>query len=183
MMRRLIQLLILMAFALAPALGEAKTYLSQQEALKRAFPEATKIVRETVFLRPAEKERAAQSAGCPIENEMIVRYTGMKNDQILGHAYFDAHRVRTLPETIMIVVAPDDEIELVEILSFNEPEDYLPKRRWIDQLHAQELDDDLSLKRAIRPISGATLSGRAIVDAARRILAIHQVASARSKKR
>ena len=37
----------------------------------------------------------------------------------------------------------------------------------------RKLDDDLSLNRAIRPISGASLTGRAIVNASRKILAIH----------
>ncbi|MCM2316780.1 MAG: FMN-binding protein, partial [Thermoanaerobaculia bacterium] len=67
----------------------------------------------------------------------------------------------------------------IEILSFSEPEDYLPKPRWIDQLDGKKLDDELSLKRAIRPISGATLSGRAIVNASRKVLAIHRVIQAR----
>ena len=37
------------------------------------------------------------------------------------------------------------------------------------------LDKDLSLKGAIRPISGASLTGTAIVNASRKILAIHRV--------
>ena len=73
----------------------------------------------------------------------------------------------------------DKHKDWIEILSFSEPEDYLPKPRWIDQLDGKKLDDELSLKRAIRPISGATLSGRAIVNASRKVLAIHRVIQSR----
>jgi hypothetical protein len=100
---------------------------------------------------------------------MIVRYAGPG-----GYAYFDTHRVRTLPETIMVVVTPEGRIDRIEILSFDEPPDYLPKQRWMDQFRSRRLDDELSLKRAIRPISGASLSGRAITNASRKILALHR---------
>ena len=83
--------------------------------------------------------------------------------------------MRTLPETVMVVVAPDGTIDRVDILSFDEPMDYFPKRRWIDQLLHRKLNKDLSLTGAIRPISGASLTGRAIVDATRKVLALHRV--------
>jgi Na+-translocating ferredoxin:NAD+ oxidoreductase RnfG subunit len=105
---------------------------------------------------------------------MIVRYAGPG-----GYAYFDTHRVRTLPETVMVVVTSDGKIDRIEILSFDEPPEYLPKERWMDQFDGRRLDDDLSLKRKIRPLSGASLSARAITNASRKVLALHKVIGAK----
>jgi Na+-translocating ferredoxin:NAD+ oxidoreductase RnfG subunit len=62
----------------------------------------------------------------------------------------------------------------VEILAFDEPPDYLPKRAWLGQFSGKRLDDELSVKRGIRGITGATLSSQAVTDAVRRVLAIHE---------
>jgi hypothetical protein len=150
--------------------------MSQQQALKSAFPNAARVERQTFFLTPEQLKVIKQKSGAEEAGQLVIRYVGRNaSGAILGYAYFDAHRVRTLPETIMVVVTPAGVIDHVDILSFNEPTDYLPKRRWLDQLRTRKLDDELAVNRAIRPISGATLSGRAIVVASRKVLAIHSI--------
>lgn len=167
--RTRLHLLIALAavsFALA---AQARVFMTQQQALASAFPAGTKVTRQPVFLTPEQINAAKKESGVPIDDKLVVRYAGSNG----SFAYFDTHRVRTLPETVMIVINADGKVERVDILSFDEPPDYFPKRRWIDQLHGHKLDDDLSLNRAIRPISGASLTGRAIVNATRKVLALH----------
>ena len=162
--------LYLLAALLATSLAaSARVLMTQEQALASAFPNA-KPARQTFFLTKQQLDAARKESGVEFNDQLVVRYAGPA-----GFAYFDTHRVRTLPETIMIVVTPDGKIDRVEILSFDEPTDYFPKRRWLDQLLHRHLDDDLSLKRAIRPISGASLTGQAIVNATRKVLALHHV--------
>ena len=66
------------------------------------------------------------------------------------------------------------EPDRVEILSFSEPEEYLPRKRWTDLFHGRKLDDDLRLRRGVHGISGATLSAEAATQAVRRVLALHR---------
>jgi hypothetical protein len=154
--------------------------MTQQQALASAFPAGTKVVRQTFFLKPEQLSAAKRESGLEFKDQMIVRYAGSNPaGVVVGYAYFDTHHVRTLPETVMVVVTPNATIGKIEILSFDEPPDYLPKPRWFEQFRARRLDDDLSLKRAIRPISGATLSGRAIVNASRKVLALHRAIGAK----
>ena len=94
-----------------------------------------------------------------------------------GTAYFDAHRVRTLPETLMVAVDPEGRVRRLEILSFAEPPEYIPREAWYGQFTGQPLSQDLALKRRIRATTGATLTARATTDAVRRVLAIHRVLS------
>jgi hypothetical protein len=155
--------------------AHARVFMTQQQALASAFPAGVTVARQTFFLKPEQASIARRESGVDFKDGMIVRYAGTRGSQVVGYAYFDTHMVRTLPETVMIVLTADGRVDRVEILSFDEPQDYQPKERWIDQLNGRKLDDDLSLKRAIRPITGATLSGRAIVNASRKILALHKV--------
>ncbi len=150
--------------------------MTQQQALAGAFPAGTKVTRQALFLSPEQARAAQKESGIEFSDRMIVRYAGTSAaGAVLGYAYFDTHQVRTLPETVMVVVGADGKVQKIDILSFDEPPDYLPKQRWIDQFRGRRLDDDLSLKRAIRPITGASLTGRAIVNASRKVLALHHV--------
>ena len=162
-------------FALLSASAEARVLMTQEQALASAFPAGARVVRQKFFLSAPQLDAARKESGVDFRDELVVRYAGFSGDRLLGYAYFDAHRVRTLPETVMVVVAPDGSVDRVDILSFDEPTDYFPKRRWIDQLLHRKLDDDLSLTGAVRPISGASLTGRAIVAATRKVLALHRV--------
>jgi FMN-binding protein len=155
-MKRLVIVLLLAVPAAARVLE------TQQQALASV---GAKLTRQTFFLT---KEQAA-AAG--VETQLVVRYAAPNG----VYVYFDSHRVRTEAETVMIVVDANDAISRIDILSFNEPTDYFPKRRWLDQFLGRKLDKDLALNGAIRPISGASLTGTAIVNASRKILAIHHV--------
>lgn len=148
--------------------------MSQEEALEGAFPGCA-VERIVAFLDPDQVRRIEEIGGAGLDTRMVVRYRALREGSVAGTAYFDAHRVRTLPETIMVVVGPDDRVARIDVLSFDEPPDYLPRPRWFEQFRGRRLDADLSLDRGIRGVTGATLSGRAVAAAVRRVLAVHRV--------
>jgi len=164
-----------LALALAGALGaEARVLLTVSEALELAFPGA-EVERGTVFLTAAEAARVAEVAGSPLASAIVHPYVARREGELVGTAYFDSHVVRTLPETVMVVVDAGGAVVRVEVLSFDEPPDYLPREAWYRQFEGRGLDAELELRRAIRPVTGATLTARATTDAARRALALHAV--------
>jgi Na+-translocating ferredoxin:NAD+ oxidoreductase RnfG subunit len=175
-----IRLLAAGLLVVAAAAG-GKVFLTQEEALKLAFPGA-KIDRRTAYLTEAQQKAAQKLSG---EEEppsaLATYYVGSKDGRIVGTAYFDTHVVRTMPETIMVVVDPSGAIARIEVLSFSEPEEYLPRAHWYEQFQGKPLDDELSMKRGIRAVTGATLTARATTDAARRALALHRVLQAGGK--
>lgn len=159
---------------LTPA--EARVFLSVDEALELAFP-GCQVERTTVYLDAAQKARVEELAGEPVASAIVYPYVATCDGEAGGTAYFDVHRVRTLPETVMIVVSPDATVSRVEVLSFDEPTDYLPRDAWYAQFQGRKLDDRLALKRGIQPTTGATLTAQATTAAARRVLALHKVLS------
>ena len=170
-------LLAVLVALLPPQSAEAQVRLTQQEALRIAFPEPAAIERRTAFLSEEQRERASRLAGpkVPVEQEVITYYVGTRDGRVLGYAYFDAHRVRTLPEVIMVTVAPEGTVRRIEVLKFAEPPEYLPPERWLRQFHGRELDEGLSRKGEIVNLTGATLTARAVTRAVRRTLALHDV--------
>ena len=170
------RVVLAVACLLAGAEAPARVFLSQQEALRLAFPEGVAVERRTAFLTEAQQQEARRLARVEEPPDALVTfYVGTRDGRIVGTAYFDTHRVRTMPETIMVLVDPSGAVRRIEVLSFLEPEDYLPLPRWYEQFSSHSLDDDLSLKKAIRPVAGATLTAVATTDAVRRVLAVHRI--------
>ena len=152
----------------------AKVFSTTEQALGEAFPGCT-VERQTVFLTEAQLGRAAELAGEPIESALVHPYRATCGGSHAGTAYFDTHRVRTLPETLMIVVAPDGSVEAIEILTFDEPTEYIPPDIWYEQFLERRLGPGLELKRGIDAVTGATLTAVATTDAVRRVLAVDRV--------
>ncbi len=161
---------------LACPVAFGKVFLDQRAALILAFGEQARVERKVVFLTEAQLARARELAGrgVEIESALVTTYTGRSGaGALLGTAYFDSHRVRTLPETVMIVVSPEGTVARVEIVSFAEPEEYKPRPTWLEQYRGRALDRELASKRGVHGITGATLSAEAVTEAVRRVLAIH----------
>ena len=153
-----------------------KVFLSQEEALRLAFPGAA-VERRTAFLTPAQQKAVQKDTGSGSDRPpgaLVTYYAATRDGHEAGTAYFDTHLVRTQPETLMVVVLPAGVIGRIEVLSFSEPEEYLPRERWYAQFSGRALDDELAMRRGIHAVSGATLTARATTDAARRVLAIHR---------
>lgn len=142
-----------------PGFCLAQEGLSQQEALRVAFPPPAVIERRTAFL---------DEAG------LATYYVGLGPDGPLGVAWFDAHRVRTLPEVLMIVVTPAGEVGRVELLRFAEPPEYAPPRGWLDRFEGLAAGADFD-GEPVTGMTGATLTSRAVTDAVRRVLALHEL--------
>ncbi len=170
-------LLVLAGAAVPSAAAGAQLRLTQDQALRLAFPEPAVIERRTAFLGEEELGLARRHAGSEvkIDQRLVTYYVGLEGESPLGVAYFDAHRVRTLPEVLMIVVSPADRVERIETLKFSEPPEYRAPESWLLQFRHRPLSDELSLKRSIVGITGASLTARAVTEATRRVLALHQV--------
>jgi hypothetical protein len=147
---------------------------SSQEALALAFPGAL-LTRKEHVLSEAQVARVKSLAQVELPGSWIVGYEARKNGVLVGVGLFDTHRVRTLNETLMVAISPEGKILRVEAVAFREPAEYMAKEAWVKQFEGKGLDPQLSLKGAIHPLSGATLTAHAMTDAARRCLALHQV--------
>jgi len=154
--------------------SHAKVLLAPEEAVKEAFAGAP-AQKRTDYLDETQVAAITRLAGSAPSSRIVISYRATKDEKPLGTAYLESHLVRTLPETILVVLDPQGRVGKVEILAFDEPDQYRTRERWLDQFKGRTLDAELSLAKGIRGVTGATLSSRAITAAVRRVLATHQV--------
>jgi Na+-translocating ferredoxin:NAD+ oxidoreductase subunit G len=166
--------LLILVSLVPPALG-AVTLKTFPDAIQAVFPAADNLKRQTLYLSADELKRAGDQAGETIETGLLVAYKVTKAGVLLGWAYLDTHRVRTLNETILVCVDGGERILHVEVLNFNEPQEYIASDRFLELFRSRRLDAQLSLKGSVPTITGATLTCSAITSAARRVLALHKI--------
>jgi electron transport complex protein RnfG len=157
---------------LAPAFLQA--FPTQQEALAMAFPGCA-FTRKDLYPAKDQVARLEALSGTKLPGLWYVAYEARREGRLEGVAFFETHRVRTENETAMIAVQAGGRLRRVEVVAFREPPDYAPKEAWLAQFQGRALDGDLSLKRGIRPLYGATLTANALLDASRRGLALWEV--------
>lgn len=125
---------------------------------------------ETLYLTDTEKSRVEEALGAKLRSAVVRRRS--EGESLV---YLDRHKVRTLPETLGIHVGVDGKVSKIEILAFAEPKVYKPRPKWLTQFHGRDAEDLPKYRSDIDGISGATLSGRAVTDAVRRVVLIHRV--------
>ena len=165
-----ITILLLLAVAMP---GFAKIFYSKNEAMVLAFGETAQV--ETLSLFPDDQQMASieKEAKVKLDSGMFTFYIGKEKDKILGYAAIETITVRTKPETLMIVLSPEGEVQNVFTLAFHEPPEYQPPERWFEQLKHKPLPE-LDFSKGVQGVSGATLSTRAAVNSVRKVLAIYQ---------
>ena len=154
----------------------ADVFYSRESALIEAFGTGARIESQSVFLDEAQLLDCSRKAKSRCTERIIHRYRAQSADgKALGYAYIDTHPVRSLQETVMVVVADSGEIRQELLLAFHEPQEYLAPVRWLAKFRGRKLADDLQLGRGIDALSGATITANAIAAASRRILAVHEL--------
>ena len=173
-MRILILILTLSIIILWCSPSEAKVYLTKDDALKMAFPDA-EIERKTLFLTDEDIKKIESISKTRLESKLFTYYIARRKEEILGYTVFGSHIVRTKPEVYMVVINPDGRLNHIKILAFYEPEEYLPPKKWFEQFNGKVLDDNLWIKRGISAVTGATLSANGITQEVRKALAVFQI--------
>ncbi|MBN4047976.1 FMN-binding protein [bacterium AH-315-O15] len=148
--------------------------LSREEALAAVYGGA-QIRAEQLFLTPAQLKQVATRAGIDPASALVARYLATRSGEIVGRAYVDTHTVRTKRESLLISLDVQGRVMRIDVSAFLEPPEFRAPEPWLEQYRGRALDDNLDIDRAIRPITGATLTARAANDAIRRVLAIDEI--------
>jgi hypothetical protein len=145
-----------------------------ERLLAEAHPGAV-VTRASVALTDEQAARVEELAGSRLASRLVLAWTIERDGVRVGTAYLDTHVVRSLPESVLVTVAPDGASTRVDVIAFREPREYRPPPRWLGQFPGRTLEPDLALGRGLAGISGATLTARAVTAAVRRCLAVAAV--------
>ena len=169
---------LLPLFLVGLAAVGAGTRMSREQALAQVFGKQAKPASTAFWWNAEQRAEVARLAGVA-SDAVAARQTAWH----LGDsgadgttAWFDARKVRTKKQLVMVSVRADGTVGEVLVTAFGEPNEYLASDRWLEQFEGRALDDELALKKSIHGITGATLTAQATVAAVREVLAARAVA-------
>lgn len=165
--------LVGLLIAAPPALSGV--FHSRESALELAFPGAERIEARDLFLSEDEAAAVERAAGVAVDSRLVTVYVARNGGTIAGYAFLDTHPVRTLPETLLVVLDAGGRVAGTHLLAFHEPPEYLPPARWLSRYEGRDLDGSRWGRADLDALSGATLSARAVTAAVRRLLAVYRV--------
>jgi len=146
-----------------------------EKILTEIYPGA-KIEVKNIILSDSQIVKVKELSGVKLENKLITFYLVRYNSHIKAYAYVDVHIVRTHPEVVLYVLNEKGEIEVIKILSFKEPPEYMADENWLNYLKGKTLGKDLlRLRRDVPNMSGATLTAKAITDNARKVISLWKI--------
>ena len=155
--------------------SRAAVFHSRSEIARLAFPNGDRVETRDIFLSRNQRSEIERNAGSQLAGDLLTIYEGYTDGRLVGYALLDTHIVRTLPETLLIVLDASGAVAATYLMAFHEPLDYRANDRWLGIFDDRRLSDDLRVGRSIVGITGSTLTARAIVGSIRRSLAIYEI--------
>lgn len=162
--------LILCIFALQTS---ANMLLTPQEILHAAFGDEAAISEKNIILKKEQKISIQKEAQTKLSSSIVRVYTVVKNEQKIAYGILLSNKIRSKNGVYLYTLNTKGVLISVEIVAFNEPLEYMPKKQWQEQFSNKNTSQHFNLSNNITPITGATLSARSITQSANLALAIY----------
>ena len=173
-LRRLLAGTAALVVVTVSAVAVAKVFKLPDDAIAEHLGESVEV--RNVVLTDEQVRDVERASHAKVDSKLVSFYVGRANGVVKGYAVVDTHVVRTKPEAVLYVLTPSGEIDNIVVLSFREPLEFMPTERWMGLFKGRSLaKQSLRLRQEIPNISGATLTARAVVESARKVLALWQV--------
>ena len=148
--------------------------ISRQEALAAVYQDAT-VIRDRVILTTEQMGAVAALARVGMQGKIYPRYIAQKDGVVVGRAYIDTHTAKTERQSLLVSLDSAGRVIRVDVTVFFEPAQYMAPQDFLRQYDGQVLHDEMVIRRGIRPVAGASFTGRAVNNAVRRVLALDQI--------
>lgn len=151
---------VFLFFCFIPFALESRVFITPEEALKDAFPNA-QIEKIRIFLTQEDVENLKNKLNFKIKHRFYSFYVAKVNQKVQGYAILHTDTVRTKEMSLMVVLDQNKELSKFYLISFYEPLEYKPSQRWLD-LITQKKNQRLIMGIDIPVIAGATLTARTV---------------------
>ena len=156
-----------------PAIVQAATLATLDEAARRGFPEATAF-KEQLVQASVEDMRAIAALGGAVPHSATWRMLlAMKGEQMLGAVVADAVIGKFELIDYAVAIDADGHIRQVEILNYRESHGYEIKLpAWRKQFSGKGAEASIRVGDDIANISGATMSCTHVTDGVRHVVTL-----------
>jgi hypothetical protein len=160
----------LLLFLLLWNVSYSQVFYAQDEAVKRAFPDATEVKRKNLVITSAKAAALSERCKATVSPGIVSYFQGYKDEgALIGYAFIDSGVVRTHNGVFMVVLLPDGTLRDVFVLAFNEPPEYMPTEKWLGLLRGKSLSEAPVAGKNVPPVMGSTLTVNAITTSVRRV--------------
>ncbi|MCZ6635655.1 MAG: FMN-binding protein [bacterium] len=150
-----------------------KIYLTEAQALEKAFPKADTLWSEVWTPTPQARNRIQRRLGWRLEEKSFTIHQGRKNGNHLGYAVITEQIGLYKPITFIVKTNPEARAEAVWIMVYRESRGgQIRRQRFLRQYQNKTARNPIRLNRDIIGITGATLSVRALNAGVKRILTV-----------
>ncbi|MBA3685452.1 MAG: hypothetical protein H0W72_09460, partial [Planctomycetes bacterium] len=154
----------------------AVDYLTQDEALKLAFPDSTLIEPFAGEPTAEQLDQVAKRAKSRAQGKGPRAWVARTRDRLDGVALIDHVIGRTEYITFLCALDASGRIRRLEVMAYRESQGgEVRNRRFLEQFTGKGSDDPLRRGREITNIGGATLSVDALTERTRYLLDYHAV--------
>jgi Na+-translocating ferredoxin:NAD+ oxidoreductase subunit G len=163
-----------MAFMAAP-LHAATTYWTTPALLKHFFKDSERVRAVEVLGSELAAALEGQNVGAPKGKYLV--YVGQTGERIDGFAVVDDEKGQHMPITFGFLLGADGRLKDAQVMTYREPYGHeIRDRRFLDQLVGKSLTDGLKPGVDVDGVTGATISVKSTTIAARRALALCDIA-------
>lgn len=142
----------------------AKVLISPFEAMQENFGKKSTITKKNILLKNIQAKNIQDISKIKLKSKIFKVFKAMDSDKIMGYGIIVNKKVRSKNAVVLYMINNNDILVSIEIISFNEPMEYIPSNTWQEQFKSISTSNQLRLNKDIPTISGATLSARSIVN-------------------
>jgi len=151
----------------------AKVFISPEKAIRENFSTATEITKKVLTLSSKKVKQIQKEAKATLKKNHFTIYIAKDiKEKIVGYGILINKKVRSKNAVILYLIK-NNTLQSIEIIAFNEPQEYLPSKSWQEQFREKRTDKMLHLGKEIPTITGATLSAKSVTDGSRIAFALY----------
>jgi len=165
---------IVMVLGLVVGNASAQGASSKEDALKKIFSGADKIVKKRVRLTTPQRAAIGKLITQTVRDKTMSFYIGKKGGQSMGFAVMESVKNRSWTMRYIVVMNTDGSVKDVDVLELEGPRGNwgIQHSSWLDQFSGMKADSDF---RSINAINGAFVSSRTIRAGVRKAVSAYQV--------
>ena len=154
-----------------------KVYLTETQALQKAFPKADTLWHENWIPTPVQRRQIERRLGWRLEEPSFTIHQAHRNGKHLGYAVITEQIGLYKPITFLVKTTPKAQVEAVWVMIYRESRGgEIRRQRFLSQYGGKHAGSPIRLNRDIIGITGATLSVRAVNAGVKKILAVIETA-------
>ena len=147
---------------------------SKEDALKKIFSGADKIVKKRVRLTTPQRAAIGKLTTQVVRDKIMSFYIGKKGGKAMGYAVMEAVKNRSWTMRYIVVMNADGTVQNVEVLDLEGPRANwgIQSESWLKQFSGMDADSDF---QSISTVNGAFVSVRTITAGVRKVASAYRV--------